>query len=426
MTRGDFHSWCLYLALSVLIGIPVSAAAMPQESILHNFGANDAGPLSGMIVDASGTFYGTTDFSGINDGGTVFALAPGPSGYTETILHEFGNGSDGAKPFRLVADTKGNLYGSTLIGGQYGDGIVFKLVPGKSGYTEKVLYSFTGGSDGGQPIAVVLGKKGAIIGVTQLGNSNCYFCGVLFMLTPSGRGYTESTLYNFNGGTGGELPQAGITIARDGSVYGTTYYGGDLSCGGGAGCGLVFKLAYNNGQYTESTIYEFQAGSDGSNPFAVPTVDNRTGVIFGTTEYGGNGGNGNNGTVYELTPSNGGYAETVLYSFTGSGGFDAEGQLLISSNGRLYGTVALGAGGCNGIGCGAAYELKRVQSGYVFKTIFAFGDPLNGAEPEQTNLLQDANGALYGTTRSGGDQTNCYDGGPGGATGCGVAFKIAP
>lgn len=402
------------------------AAAAAKETILHSFGINDAGPLSGMIVDANATFYGTTDFSGYNEGGTAFALAPGQSGYSETILHQFGGGTDGAKPGRLIADNKGNLYGVTLVGGEYGNGIIFKLVPGKSGYKEKILYNFTGGDDGGQPIGAVLGKGGAIIGVTQLGNSNCYFCGKVFMLAPSGGGYTESTLYSFDGGSGGNLPQAGVTIDSEGSIYGTTYYGGDLSCGNGGGCGIVFKLAYDKGTYAESLVYAFKAGSDGSNPYGVPSVDNRTGVIFGTTEYGGNGGNGNNGTVYMLAPSQGGYSETILHSFTGSGGFDPEGQPLIASNGRLYGTFALGDGGCSGIGCGGVYEIKRTRSGYAYKTIFAFRNPLKGAEPEQTNLLEDANGALYGTTRSGGSDTNCNDGGPGGVNGCGVAFKLVP
>lgn len=291
-------------------------------------------------------------------------------------------------------------------------------MPKKSGYTEKILYDFTGGSDGGQPLGAALGKNGAIIGVTQLGSTNCYFCGVVFMLTPSGRGsYAETTLYSFPGGAGGELPQAGITVAHDGSVYGTTYYGGSSDAG------LVFKLAYDNGTYTESTIYQFQGGSDGSNPFGIPTVDNKTGVIFGTTEYGGSG---REGTVYMLTPSNGGYSESILHSFGGSDGILPQSQLLIASNRRLYGAVALGDGGCNGIGCGGIYELRDTGSGYAFKTIFAFSDPLNGADPEWTNLLMDANGALYGTTRSGGNETGCNDGGPGGVNGCGVAFQLVP
>ncbi len=115
-----------------------------------------------------------------------------------------------------------------------------------------------------------------------------------------------------------------------------------------------------------------------------------------------------------------------MHSFTGKDGFLPEGTPLLKSDGTIYGTAALGGKDCHGIGCGTVYEVKPVSSGFSFRAIYEFPRPARGAEPQQTDLLTDASGALYGTTRSGGKATNCADGGPGGATGCGVVFKIVP
>ena len=131
--------------------------------------------------------------------------------------------------------------------------------------------------------------------------------------------------------------------------------------------------------------------------------------------------------VYKLAPHGSTYAESVLHSFTGKAdGFLPEGTVLLRSDGTLYGTAASGGGGCHGIGCGSVFELTPAHRGYSFRVVYDFLKPVNGAEPQQTNLLSDASGALYGTTRSGGSDTNCSDGGPGGAHGCGTVFKILP
>jgi uncharacterized repeat protein (TIGR03803 family) len=233
-------------------------------------------------------------------------------------------------------------------------------------------------------------------------------------------------LYSFPGGAGGQTPQAGLTIDKHGAIYGTTMYGGSERGRHCAyyGCGTVFKLVRAGSRYTESSIYAFSGDRDGDLPFGALTIDDDTGAVYGTTFWGGRKGDG---AVFKLTPKGSHYVDKILYGFKGNAdGFLPEGKLLLKSDGTLYGTAALGGGGCHGIGCGSVFELTPSGAGYSFHVVYDFRVPAHGAEPEQTNLLADASGALYGTTRSGGSETGCSDGGPGGATGCGVVFKIVP
>jgi uncharacterized repeat protein (TIGR03803 family) len=405
------------------------ASAQSHETVLVSFGgANGAGPVSNMLVDSAGTFYGTTLFGGVG-AGTVFKLTPVASGYKEGLAYPFKGGLDGKSPWGIVADGTGALYGITFLGGSSGNGgngwgTVFKLSPGKSGYAESVLYRFAGGTDAWEPIGPpVLDEDGAIYGVGSFGGSRND--GAIFKLAPTKSGYGESVIYSFPGGAGGQLPQAGLAIDKQGSIYGTTMFGGSNQgyCGSDGGCGTVFKLTRQGSGYSESIIHAF-TGSDGNLPYGVVTINERTGAIFGTTFWGGVKGVG---VVYKLSPHGSTYTESVLYSFKGKNdGFLPEGGLLLKANGTLFGTAASGGGGCHGIGCGSVFELTPSHPGYSFRVVYDFLKPVNGADPQQTNLLSDTSGALYGATRSGGSDTNCSDGGPGGARGCGTVFKILP
>jgi uncharacterized repeat protein (TIGR03803 family) len=393
-----------------------------QHFILHSFGGPDgAGPLLGVIADAKGAFYGTTAFGGKAANGTIFKLTPSKSGYSEKVLHSFSGGSEGYAPDGLVGGNDGVLYGGTLAGGQNGCGVgcgtVFKLTPKKSGYAFSVVYRFRPGNDANQPVGTpVLDKDGAIYGVTQFGGSSNN--GAVFKLTPGKSGYTERVLYSFPGGAGGTLPQAGLTIDTSGSLYGTTYYGGTGSCGGG--CGTVFKLAPSKSGYTDKVLYSFRNDSDGVAPSAALTVDESTGAIFGTTEFGGADFYG---TVFKLTPSGSDYIESIVYRFNGSadGGYP-EGQLLLSANGVLFGTTARGPGSKYPKGLGTLFQLTPSGSSYAFKLIYGFLRPSGGSDPDWSTLISDAKGALYGTTRSGGSKLNCNDGGE--TNGCGTVFKL--
>jgi uncharacterized repeat protein (TIGR03803 family) len=401
-----------------------------QETVLHSFGGLDGAAASdGLIAGKAGAFYGTTLFGGGSSGGagTVFKLAPQGLGYAESVLYSFRGGYDGSTPEGIVL-RDGVLYGVTFAGGDpsgnggLGWGTIFKLSLGKSGYTESVLYRFRGGLDAWEPLGpIVLDKAGNIYGASAFGGSRND--GAVFKLTPGKSGYTESLLYSFPGGSGGILPEAGVTIDKHGSIYGTTMYGGSYAGFCDGGCGTVYKLKLAKSSYSEGVIFTFD-GLDGDLPDGAVTVDERSGAVFGTTFWGGTK---RVGTFFKLTPNGSSYSERVLHSFTAKAdGFLPEGTPLLEPDGTVYGTAALGGGGCHGIGCGVVFELAPSGARYSFHVVYDFRRPIHGAEPEQTNLLSDESGAIYGATRSGGTQTNCADGGPGGAKGCGVVFKIRP
>jgi uncharacterized repeat protein (TIGR03803 family) len=233
-------------------------------SILYSFTGTtvDGGqPNGGLIMDSAGNLYGTTMTAAIPPGGnindqgfgTVFKLAPAAGGsYTETTLHVF-TGFDGVTPAAgLIMDSAGNLYGTTRLGSGnpgIGYGLVFKLSPDvNSVYTESILYSFTGGSDGGGPLAaLVMDSVGNLYGTASFGGggtANCSNgCGTIFKLTPTSNGnYTESTLYTFAGGSGGGGPAASLIMDAAGNLYGTTFSGNGINVTGGADAGNVFEI----------------------------------------------------------------------------------------------------------------------------------------------------------------------------------------
>lgn len=404
-----------------LAGIPSAAAgssASAAATTLYSFaGPNGAGPLSGVTYGPDGTLYGTTVFGGKHNDGIVFELTPdGGAGYTETILQTFGGRGNGAKPGGdVVVDSHGDLFGVTVIGGADDQGTAFELVPSGSRYVEEVIHTFTGGTDGGQPIGTpVINRVGDLFGVTQFGGTTNG--GVAYELMPSAHGYSEQILHNFPFGQA--LPQAGLTMATNGSLYGTGYGAGDVHTDG-----LVFRLRPGRKRWMYTDLYDFKGGTDGSNPFATLTIDARSGTIFGTTVYGG--GAGGEGTVFELAPDGVGYTEKVLHAFNPSEGALLEAPVLLRPNGHLFGTATGGGTGC-GAGCGTVFELVPSGSTYSFRTIYRFTGPPDGAEPEWGALVAEPNGDLLGTTRSGGTAQSCSDGGPGGVTGCGTLFAISP
>lgn len=422
------------LLLATLAACPevfaqITSTSVFQHTTLHSFGGPDGdGPLYGVIADQAGSLYGTTVFGGDIGAGSVFKLTPAKSGYSEIVLYSFVGGSDGEAPFSgLVSDKAGALYGVTLEGGNAacltGCGTVFKLTPKKSGYTKSTIYSFGSVPDAFAPLGtLVLDNQGNLYGVTQSGGTQND--GAVYKLTPDKSEYRESVIYSFRGGDDGNFPQAGLVIDKRGSLYGTTEYGGPGTCDGG--CGTVFKLTPSGSDYEESILYAFKNYADGYLPMAALTLDEKNETLFGTTWWGGTYHNGN---VFKLIRSGSGYIKSTIYNFNhngnhGKNGVLPEAQLLLRSDGALCGTDFIGGGGCNGIGCGSVFELKPSGTGYSFSYIYNFRQPLNGAEPDYSGLIADTKGALYGTTHSGGSQTSCYNGGPGGTLGCGTVFKL--
>jgi uncharacterized repeat protein (TIGR03803 family) len=213
--------------------------AAPSFMVLHTFtgGADGSEPFAGLIQDGVGNLYGTTTGGGASAHGVVFELIrcdSEPSGYEFKLLHTFTGGADGANPYAgLIRDAAGNLYGTTAVGGAHGWGVVFELIrcdSEPSGYEFKLLHTFTGGADGGQPYAgLIRDAAGNLYGTTGLGGatSTCgppYGCGVVFKLSPAG---AETVLHSFTDGADGRSPMAGLIQDAAGNLYGTTPVGGD-------------------------------------------------------------------------------------------------------------------------------------------------------------------------------------------------------
>src|SRR5664280_840402 len=278
------------------------AAAQVQEKVLHNFnndGTDGVGPRASLIFDAAGNLYGTTRIGGTYGSGTVFELMPVAGGtWTEQVLHSFGNGADGREPVAgLILDTAGNLYGTTVAGGTYGDGTVFELTPAAGGnWTEQVLHNFNSdGTDGTNPNAgLIFDATGNLYGTTPDGGTYAYY-GTVFELTPDGSGgWTERVLHSFGNGTDGSSPYTGLVFDAAGNLYGATLYGGTYGA-----AGTVFELTpAGGGTWTEQVLHNFGSGTDGANPYAA-LVRDAAGNLYGTTNYGGTN---NDGTVFEITP----------------------------------------------------------------------------------------------------------------------------
>jgi uncharacterized repeat protein (TIGR03803 family) len=252
---------------------------------LYSFtGGNDGGdPEAGLVQGNDGSFYGTTYDDGTNGFGTVFKIS---TNVELTSLYSFSSGSDGANPDAgLVQGSDGNFYGTTEDGGTSGSifasGTVFKI---STNGELAILYPFTGGNDGANPQAgLVQGNDGNLYGTTYWGGTNQ--SGTVFQISTKG---ALTSLYSFTGGNDGANPQAVLVQGSDGDFYGTTVSGGT------DGYGTVFKIGANGGL---TSLYSFTGANDGGDPEA-GLVQGSDGSLYGTTEYGGQGGNG---TVFRLT-----------------------------------------------------------------------------------------------------------------------------
>ncbi len=335
------------------------------------------------------------------------------SGYTEVRLHAFNDRTkvDGAYPWGgLAADATGALYGTTNGGGSGRFGTVYKLTPIASGYAYSTIYSFGSPPDGQYPQSgVSIDADGNLYGTTSLGGNAG--AGTVYRLTPSASGYIETVLYNFQGGTGGGSPQAGVTLAPNGTLYGVTTYGGGSSNGG-----IVYDLVPSGSSYQFNVLHAFTDSTDGN--FAVDNVVlDANGNLFGSTFGGGTWGYG---TVFELSPKASGYSESFLYSFRGKPDGEYPNGVFLASDGTLYGTTQSGGANCEKHRtCGAVFALKPQGSGYQESIIYSFLGGSDGRFP-QSALSPDAAGNLYGTTRLGGLNGECRNR----ITGCGTAFEL--
>ena len=267
-------------------------------TVIHNFtGRNGERPYAGLVLDGAGNLYGTAYAGGSYGLGVVFELSPnGHGGWTSTILHNFGNDDDGQYPKAgLVFDAAGNLYGTTTGGGSLHSGVVFAMTPNGNGWTETVIHNFGQGNDGFIPQtgSLILDASGNLYGTCSLGGS--HMAGTAFEMSPNGSGgWTEKVIHNFGSGSDGTDPYAGLIFDASGNLYGAT------TGGGGVNDGTVFMMTPNgSGGWTESVLHNFGQGLDGISPAGAGLVFDSSGNLYGATS---GGGSHDYGTVFELTP----------------------------------------------------------------------------------------------------------------------------
>ena len=275
-----------------------------SETVLYRFqGGNDGAlpELGDLVFDQAGNIYGTTDVGGgsqcAENCGTVFELTHSTGSWIESILHVFGQTGDGDEPYGgVIFDQAGNLYGTASSGGAHHQGAVYELTNSGSGWTEQLLYSFTGGNDGAFPFSgLTIDAAGNLYGNTCCAGSNGY-SGTAFELIAA-QNYAFDLGYDFGAPGTGQGPQGNFILDSAGNIYGTA------TTGGAYGFGAIFKLTPSDGGWTYTSVHDFCAGgyppcADGYTPTGNLAMDS-AGNLYGTTSNGGaNGG----GVVYELTP----------------------------------------------------------------------------------------------------------------------------
>ncbi len=433
----------VFLLSASAIGIVLfPALAVGQESVLYAFRGNDGEYPANVIFGPDGSLYGTTGVGGNCEGcGTVFRLAPSSGGaWIETTIHTFTGPPDGNSPtWGLISDASGNLYGTTNSGGNgtCPCGTVFELSPtSNGGYSYQVIYSFASESDGESPHGLVLDSSGNVYGTTQGGGSlNCSVgCGTIFELSPpaiQGGSWTKTILYSFTGGSDGSSPQT-PAIDAQGNLYGFAAQGGNVTgnfCKSLYGCGTAFRLSPSTGgEWQFSVLFTFSQ-STGAEPVASPLLD-AAGNVYGIAGVGGRScpdGSPGCGTVFQLVPNTqGAWSLNLLHQFTGA--FDGAfplGSLAMDPAGNIYGTtIHGGATNCapaNTEGCGTVFELSPSNGLWHFTRLWEFPGKNNGGFFPEVGLTLDAAGNLYGSTAGGGFWRSGYCQ----AIGCGVIFELS-
>ncbi|MFL6688589.1 MAG: choice-of-anchor tandem repeat GloVer-containing protein [Alphaproteobacteria bacterium] len=319
----------------------------------------------------------------------IFTATVAQASHQFQVLYAFKDKADGGRPHgSLILDREGNLYGTTVEGGtaKCRCGVVFRLSPGGE---ETPLYAFHG-HDGYHPVGpLVRNKAGDVFGVTQEGGKT--FDGAVFRLSASGN---ETVLHSFSGIPDGSGLNDGLTIDRDGNLYGATTYGG-------IGDGTVFKVTPDG---TETVLHTFRDGeNDGAYAYS-GVIRDRKGNLYGTTMDGGSGGQQQGpGILYKLTP---GGKFTVLHHFEARTGDYPSAAPLMDAGGNLYGTTIAGGD----IGQGTVYK----YADGTYSVLHSFGGQ-NDGEYGIGRLVMDGDGSLYGVTQGGGA-----------ACDCGIVFKLAP
>ena len=368
------------LAVTVSLTGAVQARAISILKAFPDAAAEGTYPQASLVADAAGNLYGTAAGGGVSSGGTVFMVRKDGTGFV--VLHRFtGGASDGVSPQAgLILDGDGTLYGTTIQGGVWNDGTVFKVKTDGTGFA--LLHSFAGASDGANPFGgLILGGDGSLYGTTgQGGASNL---GTVFTVRTDGTGF--ALLHSFMGGASdGVSPEGSLVLDGAGNLYGSTYGGGVLNGG------TVFMVKADGAGF--ALLHSFTGGAaDGDFPRSGLILDG-AGNLYGTTESGGSGF----GTVFKIKTDGTSFA--LLHRFTGgaSDGAVPYGGLVFDNAGDLYGTTLTGGAWL----CGTVFKVKTDGTDFAILHIFAI-DASDGMRP-RGGLILDGADNLYGTTELGG------------------------
>ena len=406
--KQSFTRWGWVLLLLSALGLAPAAPAQSYK-VIYNFTgqADGANPLGGVTMDSAGNLYGTTFAGGRRGFGNLYRLVRSGSSWVFYLVYTFlgftQTSIDGANPYaRPVIGPDGFLYGTTRSGGNgdgcrelHGCGTVYKVQPKPGGgpldpWQEIVLYQF-GTYDGSDPYYgdVVFDTAGNLYGMTRNGGAN--LLGAVYELSPGSGGWTESVLYSFSGADG-STPLSGPSLDLAGNLYGTT------SAGGTSNWGTVFQLKPSVASWMESVLHNFQGISDGSTPSSGISVDT-AGNLYGATQAGGPGGGG---TAFELLPAGGGvWSLSTLVGFKSAVFGGSYRTLAMDRAGNLYGTTAADGASQRG----SVFKLSPVNGGWVETSLHDFTGGADGAAP-YGNLAFDAYGNIYGTASMGGAYGN--------------------
>ena len=364
-------------------------------AVLHTFSGSDGDYPAGLFQGTDGLLYGSATQGGTNHYGTLFAVNTNGSGFT--VLHAF-NGSDGyVCAAAMVQDTNGVLFGTTHLGGALDDGTVFTMNTNGAGYAILRSFNPTGG-DGSEPMAgVIQAADSALYGTTRYGGA--YNRGTIFRVNTNGT--SEALLYSFSldGTNDGQYPQAPLVQGQDGQLYGCAvgnYSSGDY--------GSIFKLNTNGSGFSALHLF---TGNDSEGPVGI--IQGSDGLLYGATQNGMAATNGG-GALFRLNPDGSGF--TIIHGYSGTNvDGDTPSPLIQGRDGLLYGTTY--DGGTNDSGhAGSVFSVSTNGTGY--RVLYQFGSFLKDGLNPSAALVQGLDGALYGSTQSGGSNN------------FGTIFRIAP
>ena len=400
--RRFVYLMCGLLAIfAVAAAFAPSARAASSTQVIYSFAGDEDGEYtdSDLIMDNAGNLYGTSVLGGDFGSGTVFELSPSGNSWTHTVLYSFTGGADGGEPYKGVTlDAQGNLYGTAVVGGtggtcvESGCGVVYKLTNNGGSWTQTVIHNFRGRDGYGPGNGLTLDTAGNLYGMTAVGGASGL--GVIYQVKPQPDGsWKLVVIHNFTGGNDGSSGSAGrLLLDSAGNLYGVA------TTGGFNGKGTAFKLSpTQDGKFKFKTLYAFKGQPDAGFPYGGLNFD-AAGNLYGTTYYDGAN---DLGSVYQLSLGpDGKWRERVLYSF--KGGSDGNGSisnLVTDAAGNMYGTTSEGGAGCS---CGVIFKMARAGGVWKESVVYRFqGVPDAGFA--YNGMVAGPPGTFFGATVHGGD-----------------------